>query len=494
MIFDKIFYILNSFNNKDWNDFGKYVSSPYLVNGKFSKNIFIPIKKFFLNIKNKEKITLYAFEKKLDKIRLAQKYTENSFLVKLSAFYNHLEHYLILTNFNNDYMQKQKYLLFELLNRKLDYNIEKEINHFNKSAESKVSNTFETVTLQEIYFSEAVYFLKHNNNKRAFELFYKQSEKFIAYFLEGFIYHLIEFKNIEKYKTENAETLLQIFNYNFDLDSYINEIEKLNSDSFNIALTSYYLLRISEQNNIETNIEKLKKVFFKNEESYEVTFRVFVYIELGASFQKIINKGNTKYYKENFELLKRQDSNNLIIHIQKGIFALNFFFSSIELGLKMNETKWVENFINKYYKQLPEDIKHNDYQVGIAMLQFHKKEFEESLKTLQKCKNIFYSKTDFRYSILMLKILYETSRFEEAYLELDRLSHRITNNKNISSDIKQKAKYFIQSYSKLLKISLDPEKLKIDDLYVFIEKNEEQIPEKDWFILKIKNLKRDIKL
>ena len=485
MIKNKLFYIFLSFNRSDWNNFGKYVSSPYLVKGNFSKRIFKSVKLFFLSTKDKTKITPEMFQKKLERIRISEKYSTYSFTSKLSVFYSNLEKYLILNNFDTDVYQNHKYLLFELTKRNLESNIESEIKYINRITERGILKTYDIITVQEISFTAAVFFLSHNKNKKAFEMFFKQSEYFTLYFLEGLIYHLLQIKNINKHKHKTEETLFQILSKYFDIDSIIKEIELLSSNKFDSVLIAYYLLKISEQKNVIENIKKLKTVFFENEEKYETVFRVFVYIELGTAYQKLIDKGETKYYKDNFELLKRQDEKGLIIHIQKGIFALNFFFSCINIGLKMNEIIWVEIFIKKYYKQLPDDIKLNEFNVGIAMVQFHKKEYEEALASLDKCKNILFSKADFRYSILRLKIFYETSRIEDAYLEMDRFAHRIKNDKNISSDTKRQGRFFKLLYSKLLKRALEPKIKEYDDFSLLLANNDEKMLEKEWFIEKI---------
>jgi hypothetical protein len=92
-------------------------------------------------------------------------------------------------------------------------------------------------------------------------------------------------------------------------------------------------------------------------------------------------------------------------------------------------------------------------------------------------------------SRIRLRIYYEKSYFEEAFLELDRIKHYIKNNtKKIALSVRNYSKEFLNMYNTILKVRLNPDKREID----FLLKNVQQSPNlavRDWFIEKIKEMK-----
>jgi len=92
-------------------------------------------------------------------------------------------------------------------------------------------------------------------------------------------------------------------------------------------------------------------------------------------------------------------------------------------------------------------------------------------------------------SRIKLRILYETSDFEEAFLEIDRIKHFIRNNtKKIPVSVRNYSKEFLDIYNILLKLKLNPYQKDIGFFSNSVSKSSTLI-NKDWFVEKIKELK-----
>ena len=90
-------------------------------------------------------------------------------------------------------------------------------------------------------------------------------------------------------------------------------------------------------------------------------------------------------------------------------------------------------------------------------------------------------------SSLKLLNYYELDRIGEAYFEIDKLKHYISNHNEIPKIHKTYSKNFIKIYNKLLKLKTEPKKKDI----IILEgelKNIHFISKKEWLQIKISEL------
>ena len=116
-----------------------------------------------------------------------------------------------------------------------------------------------------------------------------------------------------------------------------------------------------------------------------------------------------------------------------------------------------------------------------------KKDYEKSLEILsdKKISNYIYRLDASR---IKLRCYYEITDFENAFLEIDRIKHYIKNNtKLIALSVRKYSKQFIDFYNDLLKLKLSPNKVEID-YFLRNTQNAVNLPFKDWFIEKIKEI------
>jgi hypothetical protein len=207
----------------------------------------------------------------------------------------------------------------------------------------------------------------------------------------------------------------------------------------------------------------------------------------------ISNTGNPHILKEVFKLYDMKLKLGLHSELKAIRYPSTAFRDYVVVGLKLKKYKWVENFIEKYSQELPKEIRDEEMKMAYVRLYLFKKEFDNALQYLNELKTSNYIYL-LDASRIKLRIFYEKSYFEEAFLEVDRIKHYIKNNtKKVALSVRKYSKEFNDVYNELLKLRLNPDKEGIDFLFNNIQKTTSLVA-KDWFIEKIKEMKFESKL
>lgn len=191
-----------------------------------------------------------------------------------------------------------------------------------------------------------------------------------------------------------------------------------------------------------------------------------------------------KFLKEKFELCKEE--------IKSGTYLLNgamspvYYNQVVITGLKLNQIKWVENFIREYKNELEQSFRENTYNYCLSLLSFNKKRFEDSLEYLSKISFMeLYQKTEVK--TMQMMIYYETGAEEPLRFALEAFRHYISNSKLIPEQRKPANINFYKSLNKILSIKRKNEKFEIEKLkskIMLLEK----VTNKEWLIEKINEL------
>jgi tetratricopeptide (TPR) repeat protein len=156
--------------------------------------------------------------------------------------------------------------------------------------------------------------------------------------------------------------------------------------------------------------------------------------------------------------------------------------------LRLKRYKWVEEFIKKYSCELPEEIRNDEVNMAYARLYFFKGEYQNAIEMLTRGKSSNYL-FNLDVSRLKLRIYYEISEFDEAFLEIDRLRHYMKNNiKRIARTVRQYNKEFLDFYYMLLKLKLNPDKNELSYVKQKISDSKTLVT-KVWFTEKISEMK-----
>lgn len=149
---------------------------------------------------------------------------------------------------------------------------------------------------------------------------------------------------------------------------------------------------------------------------------------------KQLNKGNTNFLRENFRLYQLQLDKDLLIENE----ALSewHYKNIVTVGVRLNETDWVVNFIKEYKNKLSPEVRENAYRFNLASYYYAIQEYEKVLDLL-----LTVEYKDKRYvqgvKALLLRTYYDLGEEESLLSLIESFRIYIKRNKEISMPRKQ---------------------------------------------------------
>ena len=191
---------------------------------------------------------------------------------------------------------------------------------------------------------------------------------------------------------------------------------------------------------------------------------------------RMINTGNDGYRKILFELYKTILSNKRIMN--HGDFSPWEYKNIVTLGLRLQEEKWVREFIRKYLNFLPVDERANALTYNSAMLSYYHKNFRQTLKLLQAVEF-----TDLYYQLdarsILLKVYFELDDVETMLHHISAFKIFIRRNKLVSAYQKEIYLNFIRYTLKIFRAGTSTTKLNAVKNEIISHQN---ISDKNWLL------------
>jgi hypothetical protein len=477
----KIIQLLNSFSKEEFTEFIYFAESPFYRKERKYTEILSELKKYFTSKKDLKDI---PSEKFYDKIFQGKKLNSQTQRNRINELTKIGEKFIAEKELAKDENLRKLLLLKGYKDRKLNKQF---ISEFNKimgtiSKKSTKSNIVSDILNLKVMFSKEI--RKYDD---MFSDFNNHIEYLFVYFLENLFESKKEYEIEKMYGVNPSIKILEILTSNINFINLINSIEEQNNPSYLKLIINYYQYKSLANLDDIKSFEKLQKIFnssinqMSNDEKNEIMTHMITYY-----FYKI-NDGKTEYLKNVFQLYKLKLKLGIYDELKEIRYPSSAFRDYIVVGTRLKQYKWVENFIKKYSNKLPLDIKEEETNMAYARLYFGKKEFSKSLDMSDRINSnnpLYYLDA----SRNKLRIFYETLKFEEAFFEIDRIKHYINNNfKKIALPVRKYSKEFLESYNKLLKFRLNPDKIEIDFFLKNISESETLIT-KNWFIEKTKEL------
>lgn len=178
--------------------------------------------------------------------------------------------------------------------------------------------------------------------------------------------------------------------------------------------------------------------------------------------------------------------NNLIFE-QDNTIATGHYKNITTVGLYLNKLDYVDNFIETYKNNLPEDIREDIYYYNKAHLLYYKKEYDEVLQLISttKYKDVFYRLSS---RVLLIKTYYELEKADDTYFDIlnnsiNAFKKYVYTNEELNDYYKTRYKNFIKSVTKL--IQLDNDKNLINKFMEELDSNKDVLEQK-WLLEKAK--------
>lgn len=464
---------LKAYTPKEIKEFDEYIRSPYFNKNQSVIKLYDYIRKQYP-----------AFdEKKIDKEYVYRKifpnadYNDGFMRTMMFNLFNLANDYLAHKRFKQNYFIEKWCLLYELNERLLDRQIEKNMKELTKEF-SKVN-----VHEAEYYYNKFVigyeyfYYLNRLNLDKI--------EKFInSYDIENMFNHLTYFylmRAIKQYDYYiNAK---DIYNINFKTELFEDIVNNLKPELYKDApvISLYYnvlMLHLREEDT--SYFFKVKKQIAEIENKINRFETATTYVNLENYCKKRMRKGDKSFLSELFEILE--------IEIEKELYSIHrhmsskFYRMAVETSLKLGKLTWTKEFIETHKSKLPSSDAENTYNYALALIEFSSGNFMQSLELLSKVKyDDVYQKAELR--CLTAKIYYELGMDESLFAQIDSFRHFLSNDKNLPGNRKQYFSNFLTFLKNIACLKFGNGKSDIKQLKTQITQVE-NLPNKDWLLNK----------
>lgn len=269
------------------------------------------------------------------------------------------------------------------------------------------------------------------------------------------------------------------------LDEILLYLKKTTKEHQPVVAIYYQILMTLMESDHEDHFAKLKEFLELHIDKFTLLEAKDMYAYVQNYCIKKINKGNTNYLSELFQIYKTL--------LNKGILMVGEFFSPwdykniVVVGMRVEEFEWTENFINEYRLKIAPVFRENAYHYNLAALYFNKQEYSKALKLLQK---VDY--TDVYYHLdsksLLLKTYYELNEIEPLLSLIDAFRIFLRRNKLISEYQRTVYSNQVRFVKKVLSIKL---KSKNEEALTGL-KNEiettKQVADINWLLKKVEEM------
>lgn len=405
------------------------------------------------------------------KLKLGKNIKDRTLSNRLTELTKLAQKYLVMKNLESNKFKFEISLLEELNKRNINNYFVKRVGALQNDLRIREINIQKVMDLTDFYRFKRNNDTDEKNNEDPYDYFHDtidmSSVLFVIEYLKYRIWDIIQqqYCNLDTVKFTNALT------EQIDFEKVISYLKSNSSEFFPLVSFYYYLFKAFVNTNETYNYHIARKIFINDLKSESKKNNNFYYNYLIEY----------NIYKNNLE--KKFSSNELFLlinmKIESGIFAEEFenenssiFMVSIMNALALDKFEWVENFIEKYGKFLPDNVRVNKINLSMAFLNFFKKDFiacEKYSEMVEKTDPFFYVNS----TKLKLQSCFELNKLEECYFILKRFNEYLRNHKNSANQLIKYAAEFSSGFTLLLKLKDKP-----------TEKNFEKIA----FEIKNKNL------
>ena len=481
----KIFEILSTFSEKDWDKLIPFIKSLDAISERKYLPLILELKNFKSRLSELKKIPASKILEKAYK----KTFIAHSVSNRQSELLNLLKKFLE----NDAYYKKEllgTYLFFdELISRNLQNIFPGEYKRNKNLLENNYSNGDSYNFLAKILLEKSNFFdLKSDVNNSA-NAFFEHSRVLLADILSN-LYETGHTLLIYKYyNVKNEFDPMLKFIDSIASEKYFEGLEEQNEPVFIIPLIRYYIFKSFQHPDCKKYITKAKKIFFDNEKQFTNNFKLRIYGKIMSYYYVKINNGELEYFKDQFVICKKKLKQNLVSDMMEHSSSnASIFREYIIIGLHMKQYKWVEMVIKKYLPLIPEDIRKDEYALAMMRLHLSKREYQKIIEITDnfKIKNTIHYLDSVGFELISL---YELKRYEECFFVIDRAKHFIINNKLKTSGIAYSLKQyqdFIDTFLKLLNYRTNPFNKDINNLLYDTEKSSSMM--KEWINEKLKEL------
>ena len=472
---------LKLINPEEWNDFRKFVASPFFNKGRSFEALVSVLTKYHPGFDSDELTKQFVYKK-----LYPGKIFKNSVINTLLSGLNQLcEEFFIYQDFREN-PKRDLRLLRQYSKRgnkdraeKISVKLEKNLSKPALSAKDFFGR-MEFIDSLDFYYSS---FDKRNLRYRHLIRSLRQLEYY--FILQSSIFKKELITNSFYSENKIDETLsFRILN-EINFEKLIEIIEKEDPEN-SVFLSIYYLIAKTLNNTFDDeNYNKLRNLIIRNLKNIDFQSVKYLLLNLQLICTRRLNEGRKEYEKELYEISKILIDGKYY-EKDENWFRASHFRTIVKMGISMNDIEYIEQFIHDYSRKLEPNLRIPHKNFAFANICFAKKMYSEALNYLNKTnlENTLY-KIDLKR--LTAKIYFETDSTENLLSFLDAFTHYLKNIRTIDQILINRNKKFIKYLKKIVKFKSSlSDSFELSNLQNSLLK--ENVSEKSWLLLKLSEI------
>ncbi len=395
---NKLIRLLRTFSRKEMTRFREFVESPYFNKHQDVRNLVAHLSDVYPRLD----------EDRCNRVQLFQQlypgapHDQNRLAVIFSYTQRLAEQFLSVEQAGEDQLAGQLYLLRRLRRRKHYRLYEKELQRLDRKMEALPSGAVSSPYWRFRFAEEADrYFNQVERRQEDWHIQEKQNQ------LEQFF--LAE-KLRDACEMQVRSKILKVTYQPGMLEAVLEEV-RCNRPVYvesPVIMVYYQLYQMLVQNEQDYYFKALK-TFKDYEKDFPSSERETIYNLLQNYCIEQINRGNSRFLREIFELYKAQLEQGLLL--EEGYLSEWHYKNIVTTGIRLQALDWVQRFIESYRETLRPESRENAYRFNLASYYYASGNYEQVLNLLIR---VEYS--DLRYNLgakaLLLRTYYDLGEYE----------------------------------------------------------------------------------
>ncbi|MDB5226382.1 MAG: hypothetical protein JWN78_575 [Bacteroidota bacterium] len=307
------------------------------------------------------------------KLHPRQAYNDQQFRLYMSYLFKTIEKFLIIEQIEDDpFLQKLKLMSA--------YNQHNHHKNFHKTYED-AAKLLEEFPYKNAYYYESYYNIETEryNEKRNLS---RTSEYNFQLLTTNFDIYFIAEKLKQGCILVSHEQVHQI-KYDYGMfDIVIKHVEDKNLLDTPAIAIYYYIYQIIQFSDKQENFDQLLVLINKYLKLFPKIEARDILIYANNYCIKMNNMGKEGYARKSFDINKIGIESGAFL--EKGFLSRFTYKNIVTVGIRLQEYKWTEKFIEQYKGLLEEKYQESTYCYNKAFLEYERKNYSAAIKLLQK--------------------------------------------------------------------------------------------------------------
>lgn len=475
----RIFDLLSSIQPIELKRFRKYMESDSLFNSRDYIPLVDTLLKFYPDFDNKE----LTMELLYSSLYPGKKYNNRVIISRLSELNRMAENFILTIKLEQDHTLRSRILAEALMHRKtyetFDLLIARALN--NEMNNKKISER-QLFELDQLFMIKGQCLIDREKFVEAHELLEQNIEVFLIYLMTRLLTMYCGIKNIENFQIAgtSVKTLDAVIK-NMNVEGLAKTLKGNRLSAYLKVMLQIYKLYDRKVN--DTAYYRAKKEFLGNIETFEQISKFTIFSFLYSYTVTQINNRRLEFAKEIYDILKLIIKHDAYKKAANEYMPSMLFREIVLTGLKHNDVKGTEKFIEDYSGNLAPAYKETMKLYCFGKINMHNRMYSKALKYYDNCpKNIRILSLDIRVDTLLC--LFELGLVDRFRDEISRNNTLLAGSKNITVFQRNSFMHYNSIMEKLMKAKLEPSAYSKTKLLKEVQ-SKKILHYKEWIISKI---------